>query len=68
MDIEVIDDNILLIVKNLQLGVSDKDIIDVYTEAGFGQDDIFLLLTAAKILYQARVSAPPAKAVFRRTE
>lgn len=66
MDAEVIDDNILLIVQNLELGVSEKEIIDVYAEAGYEQGDIFLLLTAAKILYNDRKTAPKPKAVFRR--
>lgn len=69
MDREVIDNNILLIAYQLGLGEDeyiDKEVIDVYTDAGFEQDEIFLLLTAAKMLHQDRKNAPKPKSLFRR--
>lgn len=68
MDEAVIDDNIVLIAKNLANGVSEQDIIDVFKEAKYQDDDIFLLLSAGKILCQDRKNTPPKQGVFRRVE
>ena len=68
MDAEVIDDNILLIARNLECDVSDERIITAFIEAGFSQENTFLLLEAAKILHRDRITAPKLKGVFRRSE
>lgn len=68
MDVEVIDDNISLMADNLDRGASEQDIIDVYAEAGFQQDEIFLLLMAARIIHNDRKTAVKPKAIFKRVE
>jgi hypothetical protein len=68
MDIEVIDDNIALMADNLDRGASEQEIIEVYAEAGFQQDEIFLLLMAAKIIHHDRKTAIKPQGMFRRSQ
>lgn len=68
IDVEIIDPNILLMATNLDKDVSEKNIIDVYAEAGFGQGEIFLLLSAAKIIHNDRKIFVKPKAIFRRVK
>lgn len=68
-DILIVDDidfQIVLIADALELNMNEKDIIQTYINNGFSMDEIYLLLTAGKILYNDRKTAIPVKKVFRR--
>ena len=61
-----IEKHILLIANYLSKNVIEKEIINAYSQNGFAQDEIYLLLTAGKILYLDRINAKPKKSSFRR--
>jgi hypothetical protein len=68
MNSDLIEPNIDCIARALENKFSEDEIIEIYTQAGFAQEDIFLLLAAAKIIYNDRMFVPKIKPVFRRVE
>jgi hypothetical protein len=63
----VIESNIQIMASALSNN-AEKEIVDVYVAAGFEQEEIFLLLAAAKILYEDRKVVVKPKGVFKRVE
>jgi len=65
-NIDLIDKHIKTISQALSNGMKEQDIIDGYLNDGWSGDDIHLLLTAGKILFDDLMSFIPPKPTFKR--
>lgn len=66
MNQEAIDVHIREIAYHLVEGLSENEIIEMYSFSGVNMADISLLLAAGKILYNDRKNAKPVKGSFKR--
>jgi hypothetical protein len=66
VNVDLIDKHIKAIADALSNGMSAEDIIQAYLEKGHPLENIYLWLTAGKMLYDDRQSFVPPKLPFRR--
>ena len=65
MNQDLIESHILYIAKGLENNISEDEIIKYYSDI-IPFDELFLILSAAKLIVKSRKEAPPKKTLIRR--
>lgn len=62
------DQHIVFIANMLCGNLSEKEIVEAYTQSGFDQSELMLLMTAGKLLCNDRKAALKPKPLFKRVK
>jgi hypothetical protein len=65
MNQDLIENHILYIAKGLECDIPEDEIIKAYSDI-IPFDELFLILSAAKLIVKSRKEAPPKKTLIRR--
>lgn len=66
MNVNTIDGSIVLIANALETGMTEEVLVDVMSKLNYDSGEIFLIMSAAKLLYKDRAEAPKSKGSFKR--
>lgn len=70
MNVNTIDGSIVLIANALETGMTEEVLVDVLVDVmsklNYDSGEIFLIMSAAKLLYKDRAEAPKSKGSFKR--